>query len=39
MAILLLTGPNITLNTQINYGKEQCEYLIIMKNVFPIVGN
>lgn len=39
MANLLLTGSNVFLSTQINEGKEQCEYPIIMKNVIPIVGN
>lgn len=38
MAILLPTGPNITLNTQINERKEQCEYMIIIKNIFFYCG-
>lgn len=38
MGNLLLIGPNVCLSTQITEGKEQCEYLIIMKNVIFIVS-
>lgn len=38
-AQLLLPISNVGLSTQINEGKGQCEYPIIMKNVIPIMGN
>lgn len=38
MGNLLLTGSNVCLSTQVNEGKEQCEYPIIMKNSLLIVG-